>query len=198
MKELKVLKLKDLITLQNCLFVKDSLTNEGMTSFDKIFQQSTTTRYQNTRSASSFQLRKHDFKTEKYGRFSIINKCLSDWNQLQKHLKTNFKDIKRSELKTIVTNHLLKQYVTYQNYERKTETICLNYPSLSSISLSLSKHVSLFVFYHFHFLFFPPVPGISILKFSRLTWLSSPTTATYYIWVYTAYSTIWYAIILFF
>ena len=112
MNELKILKLKDIITLQNILFVKDSLTNEGMTSFDKIFQQSTTTRYQNTRSASSFQLRKGDFKTEKYGRFSIINKCLSDWNQLQKHLKTNFKDIKCSELKTVVTNHLFKQYIT--------------------------------------------------------------------------------------
>ena len=47
MKELKILKLKDFITLQNILFVKDSLTNEGMTSFNKIFQQSTTTRYQN-------------------------------------------------------------------------------------------------------------------------------------------------------
>ena len=112
MKELKILKLKDFITLQNILFVKDSLTNEGMTSFNKIFQQSTTTRYQNTRSASSFQLRKHDFKTEKYGQFSIINKCLSDWNQLKKHLKTNFNDIKRFELKTIVPNHFLKQYIT--------------------------------------------------------------------------------------
>ena len=111
-KELKILKLKDFIRLQNILFVKDSLTNKGMASFNKIFQQSTITRDQNTRSASSFQLRKHDFKTEKYGRFSIINKCLSNWIQLQKHLKTNFKDIKRSELKTIVTNHLLKQYIT--------------------------------------------------------------------------------------
>ena len=112
MKELKILKLKDFIRLQNILFVKDSLTNKGMASFNKIFQQSTITRDQNTRSASSFQLRKQDFKTEKYGRFSIINKCLSDWNQLQKHLKTYFKDIKPSELKTIVTNHLLKQYIT--------------------------------------------------------------------------------------
>ena len=43
MKELKILKLKDLITLQNILFVTDSLTSEGMTSFDKIFQQSTAT-----------------------------------------------------------------------------------------------------------------------------------------------------------
>ena len=73
MKELKILKLKDLITLQNILLVKDSLTNEEMASFDKIFQQSTTTRYQNTRSAGSFELRKRDFKTEKYGRCSMIN-----------------------------------------------------------------------------------------------------------------------------
>ena len=88
--------------------MKYSLT-KGMTSFNKISQQSTTTRYQNTRSASSFQLKKHDFRTEKYGRFFITNtKCLSDWNQLQNHLKTHFKDIKQSELKTIDTNHLLK------------------------------------------------------------------------------------------
>ena len=49
MKEVKILKLKDLITLQNILFVKDSLTNEGMTSFDIVFQQFTTTPYQNTK-----------------------------------------------------------------------------------------------------------------------------------------------------
>ena len=48
MKELKIPKLKDFITLQNILFEKDSLTNKGMTSFNKIFQQSTSTQhYQN-------------------------------------------------------------------------------------------------------------------------------------------------------
>ena len=36
-------KTKRPYTLQNILFVKDSLTNEGMTSFNKIFQQYTTT-----------------------------------------------------------------------------------------------------------------------------------------------------------
>ena len=40
MKELKIPKLKDFITFQNILFEKDSLTNKGMTSFNKIFQQS--------------------------------------------------------------------------------------------------------------------------------------------------------------
>ena len=49
----------------------------------------------------SFQLRKHDFRTKKYGQFSIINKCLSDWNQLQKHLKTNFIDINLMSLKFV-------------------------------------------------------------------------------------------------
>ena len=34
MKELKILKLKDFLTLQNILFVKDSLTNKGITSFN--------------------------------------------------------------------------------------------------------------------------------------------------------------------
>ena len=54
MKELKIPKLKDFITLQNILFEKDSLTNKGMTSFNKIFQQSTSTpRYQNTRRTAS-------------------------------------------------------------------------------------------------------------------------------------------------
>ena len=54
MKELKIPKLKDFITLQNILFEKDSLTNKGMTSFNKIFQQSTSApRYQNTRRTAS-------------------------------------------------------------------------------------------------------------------------------------------------
>ena len=111
-KEPKLLKLKHFITLQNILFVKDPLTNQGMTSFNKIFQPATTTHYQNTRSGSSFQLRKYDFKIEKCGLFSIINKRLSDWNQVQKHLKANLKDIKHSELKNIVINHLSKQYMS--------------------------------------------------------------------------------------
>ena len=91
--------------------MKDLLANQGITSFNKIFQQSLTTHYQNTRSASSFKLRKCDFKSEEIRLFSVINKCLTDWHQLQKHLKTNFKDIKSFELKTIITNHL-KQYIT--------------------------------------------------------------------------------------
>ena len=45
MKELKIQELRDFATLQNVLFVKDSLTNKGMTTVHKIFQQSTTKLY---------------------------------------------------------------------------------------------------------------------------------------------------------
>ena len=53
--------LKKIITIQNIIFVKDSLLNEGNISFNRIFQQSTTTHEQNAGSATN-------------------------WNQLQKHL----------------------------------------------------------------------------------------------------------------
>ena len=59
---------------------------------------------------NTYQLKRRDFKTEKYGRFFILNKCLWDWNLLQNALKINFKKVKRSETKIIVTNHFLDKY----------------------------------------------------------------------------------------
>ena len=71
-----------------------------------------TNQFYNTRSFNKHQLKKQDFKTEKYGCFSILSKCLSDWNLLQNDLKTNFKKFKPSEIKTLVTNHFLDKYAT--------------------------------------------------------------------------------------
>ena len=66
-----------------------------------------TNQFHNTRSINTYQLKRHDFKTEKYDRFVILKKCLSDWNLLQSALKTNFYNIKRSEIKALATVHLL-------------------------------------------------------------------------------------------
>ena len=81
-----------------------------MKSFNTTFQQMESDQFYNTRSFNTHQLKKWDFKTEKYGRFSILSTCLSDWNLLQNDLKTNFKKIKRSEIKTLVTNHFVDKY----------------------------------------------------------------------------------------
>ena len=87
-----------------------SLKKKKMKSFNTTFKQMESDQLYNTRSFNTHQLKKWDFKTEKYGRFSILSKCLSDWNILQNDLKTNFKKIKRSEIKTLVTNHFLDKY----------------------------------------------------------------------------------------
>ena len=74
------------------------------------FKQMDTNQFYNKRSFNTNQLKKRDFKTEKYGPFSILSQSLSDWNLLQNDLKTNFKKMKRSEIKTLVTNHFLDKY----------------------------------------------------------------------------------------
>ena len=135
-----------------------------MTSFDKVFQQSTTTYYQNTRSASSFQLRKHDFKTEKYGQFSVINKCLSDWNQLQKYLKTNFKDIKHSELKNYCHQSSPQTVQNIAKLRKKKLRKSASFISfyLLYFYLSLNIYLSLSSIFSISY-FFLPVPRISVL-----------------------------------
>ena len=91
MHKLRILKLKDFITLQNILFVYDCLEAERMKSFNTTFKQMETNQLYNTRSFNTHQLKRRDFKTEKYGCFSKLSKCLSDWNLPQNALKTNFK-----------------------------------------------------------------------------------------------------------
>ena len=63
-------------------------------------------KFQNTRLIDAHQLKRRDLETEKKGRFSILNKCLSDCKLLQNTLKTHSKKLKRSETKTLVTIHL--------------------------------------------------------------------------------------------
>ena len=87
MHKLRILKLKDFITLQNVLFVYDCLEEERMKSFNTTFKQMETNQFYNTRSFNTHQqLKKQDSKTEKYGCFyslAILSKCVSDWSLLQ-------------------------------------------------------------------------------------------------------------------
>ena len=110
MHKLKTPKLKDFITFQNIIFVYDCLEEERKKSFNTTFKRMETNQFHNTSSFNIHQLKRRDFKTEKYGRFSILSKCLSDWNLLQNALKTNFKKTKRSEIKALVTNHFPDKY----------------------------------------------------------------------------------------
>ena len=107
---MNILKLKDFNMFQNILFVKDCLSENALGSFNDKFHPSELPLNHTTRSSSSHQLKVKTFKTERYGRKSIMNKCTLDWNNLQKILKQNFQMMKRSDLKTNIKNYFLKQY----------------------------------------------------------------------------------------
>ena len=107
MHKLRILKQKDVIRLQNILFVYGCLEEERMKSFNTTFKR---IRLINFTIQDAYQLKRRDFKAEKYDRFAILKKCLSDWNLLHNALKSNFEKIKRSEIKTLVTNQFLNKY----------------------------------------------------------------------------------------
>ena len=115
MYEMNILKLKDFIMLQNILFVKDCLSENALGSFNDKFHPSKLPLNHTTRSSSTYQLKANNFKTVRYGRKSIVNKCTLDWNNLQKILKQNFQIMKRSDLKTNIKNYFLKQYNDQKN-----------------------------------------------------------------------------------
>ena len=107
---MNILKLKDLKMLQNILFVKECLSENASGCFNDKFHPYKLPLNHTTRSSFTYQLKVNNFKTKRYGRKSIVNKCTLDWNNLQKILKQNFQIMKRSELKTNIKSYFLKQY----------------------------------------------------------------------------------------
>ena len=59
-----------------------------MNSFNTTFKRMETNQFHNSRSFNTHQLKRRDFKAEKYWRLSIMSKCLSEWNLLQNALRT--------------------------------------------------------------------------------------------------------------
>ena len=100
-----ILKLQDFIKLQNVLLVKDCLNVNAPGSFNDKFHPSKLPLDHTRRSSSTYQLKVNNFKTERYGGKSTVNKCtLLDWNNFQKILKQNFQMLKRSDLKANIKN----------------------------------------------------------------------------------------------
>ena len=93
------------------------------------------------RSSFTYQLNVNNFKTERYDRKSIMNKCTLDWNNLQKILKQTFPMMKRSDLKTNIKNYFLKQY-----NDKKVLKMKCNYFLFAFFSCPSSCLISLFFF----------------------------------------------------
>lgn len=107
---LNILKLRDQIVLQNCLFVHDSLNNIAPSCFSAYFRHTRNAHSLNTRQATLGCLYPSSYSTFRYGIFSITNRCISHWNALCKSLNTDLLTLTRHHLKIAVSKHLKGSY----------------------------------------------------------------------------------------
>ena len=110
-KSLKILKLKDQISLSNCLFVYDQINNKLPKSFNSYFM-TTAELYPNvTRSSKTAKLFIPQVNSVRYGRQSIKYSCINTWNHFTKIFSnTDFMKILRNDLKILITNNFLESY----------------------------------------------------------------------------------------
>ena len=103
---LKILKLRHQIILQNCLFTHDALNNVAPTCFNEYFTHAREIHSQNTRNSTLGCLALSHSGTIRYGIFSIINTCISNWNAISKSLKMDLLTLTRYQLKSKLTKYL--------------------------------------------------------------------------------------------
>ena len=108
-RNLKILKLRDLIILQNVLFTHDALKNAAPSCFNEYFSHSRDTHSQNTRNSTLGFLALSHCGTIRYGIYSIINKCITNWNAISKSFQVDLLTLSRQVLKFKLSKFLLEQ-----------------------------------------------------------------------------------------
>ena len=107
----KIVKVQDLIRIQNCLFVHDYLNNCLPSCFDDYYFKLNYLYFNiQTRNANLGCLFLPSKNTTNYGLNSITQKCINNWNFFSKALKMDLSSISRYNLKTKLTQYFLKQY----------------------------------------------------------------------------------------
>ena len=108
---LNILKLKDQIVLQNCLFVHDALSNASPICFQEYFKQTRVIHTLNTKSANLGCLFVTHSGTVRYGLNSITNKCISNWNDITKKFNLDLFSLTRYKLKTNLKLYFVQSYL---------------------------------------------------------------------------------------
>ena len=109
-KDLKILKFRDHITQQNCLFVFLLEQNPQLLSSFKIFRCGHTHNYA-TRSASKNILDIPYSQTHIYGTKLVMHSSLKEWGSFKRSFPNLFQgQLAYSRIKSVLTSHLLNQY----------------------------------------------------------------------------------------
>ena len=104
-----ILKFKDLVKLNNCLFVYDFL-NENLPSCFQNFFLKLEEIYDEleTRNSARGSLFVQTRNTVKYGTNSITSKSIHYWNEMSKIFNTDLSKLSRNDLKKRVTKYFLE------------------------------------------------------------------------------------------
>ena len=108
-KEWKILKIKDIVDMQNCLLVHSFLKGKLPKSFEIFFQKCSDIHINPTRFSSSECLYLPPSKSVTYGMKSITNHCIYSWNTLTENLdKPSTHSI--TTVKKIMCNKFIANY----------------------------------------------------------------------------------------
>ena len=108
-KEWKILKIKDIVEIQNCLLSYSFLKGKLPKSFDNFLQRCSDIHSNSTRFSRSECLYMPRFKSVKYGLNCITNVCVNSWNKLTEMFESP-STLSLSDLKSKMFNHYISNY----------------------------------------------------------------------------------------
>ena len=109
-KNLRIIKLNDQITLQNCLFIHDTLKKVSPVCFHEYFKQTNVIHNQYTIGASLGCLYVTRSNTITYGLNSITRTCISNWNDITNTFNFDLASLSRKKLKGIIKSYFIQSY----------------------------------------------------------------------------------------
>ena len=109
---LKILKIRDFISLQNALLVKDVFEEQVPSPFMSYFKKLNTQHLYTTRSAINQSVFVPIVNTEIHGINSIKYRSVEIWNKLQKTLPDYLLNLTRTKAKEQITTNLRKLYLS--------------------------------------------------------------------------------------
>ena len=108
-KEWKILKIKDIVEIENCLLVHDFLKGKLPQSFENFFQKCSTLHTHPTRFSNSECLYRPRTRSVTYGMKSITNVCIHSWNNLAKIIDKP-SALSKNELKKTMSDYFISNY----------------------------------------------------------------------------------------
>ena len=109
-KMFNILKLNDIMALQNCIFVHDLFNNKLPICFNSYFQSISDIHSINTKSSEIGCIHIPFFSTTIYGLNSFTRKCIDSWNFFTRKFNCNLSTLNISTLKCKILSYFFASY----------------------------------------------------------------------------------------